>query len=184
MMLLLLFKSRRQDVRSHWGFLRKRAFRGLSSIFGAARQYGSGWIGLFILIGRKCSATLTVKLNYTPNKKYKFLSATHSPFNISTLLFLLDLLFCNWNASYTTVRLIWRLIRYIYIYIYIYIFIIIIIVVSPLLPIVHRQGYIPYPHRAAVCSFKLVFLLLFGHLRGSLSLYIYMCVCVGGVFDC
>ena len=43
-------------------------FRGLSSIFGAARKYGSGWIGQVILIGWKCSATLTVKLNYAPNK--------------------------------------------------------------------------------------------------------------------
>ena len=40
----------------------------ISSIFGPARKYGSGWIGQVILIGWKCSATLTVKLNYAPNK--------------------------------------------------------------------------------------------------------------------
>ena len=77
MMVLLLFKSRRIDVLSHWGFLREREIRGLSSIFGAARKYGSGWIGQVILIGWKCSATLTVTLNYAPNKKYEFLSTTH-----------------------------------------------------------------------------------------------------------
>ena len=51
---------------------RERKIRGLSSIFGAARKYGSGWIGLVILIGWKCSATLTVKLNYAPNKNSIF----------------------------------------------------------------------------------------------------------------
>ena len=54
---------------------REREIRGLSSIFGAARKYGSGWIGQVILIGWKCSATLTVKLNYAPNKNSSFLSA-------------------------------------------------------------------------------------------------------------
>ena len=49
-------------------FLRKRPFRGLSSIFGAARKDDPGWIGEVILIGWKCSVTLTVKLNYVPNK--------------------------------------------------------------------------------------------------------------------
>ena len=29
------------------------------------------------------------------------------------------------------------------------------------------QGYIPYPHIAAVCMFELVVLLLLGHMRGS-----------------
>ena len=83
-MLLLLFRSRRIDVRSHWGFLREREreFRGLSSIFGAARKYGSGWIGQVILIGWKCSATLTVKLNYVPNKNISFfLLHTYTIFN-------------------------------------------------------------------------------------------------------
>ena len=51
---------------------------GLSSIFGAARKCGSGRRGQGILIGWKYSATLTVKLNYAPNKKYKVLSATLS----------------------------------------------------------------------------------------------------------
>ena len=50
----------------------EREIRGLSSIFGAARKYGSGWIGQVILIGWKCSATLTVKLNYAPNKNSSF----------------------------------------------------------------------------------------------------------------
>ena len=71
-MLLLLFRSRQIDVRSHLGFLREREFRGLSSIFGAARKYGSCWIGQVILIRWKCSATLTVKLNYAPNKNTSF----------------------------------------------------------------------------------------------------------------
>ena len=78
MMLQLLFKGRQIYLGSHWGFLREREIRGLSSIFGAARKYGSGWIGQVILIGWKCSVTLTVKLNYAPNKKYKFLSATEA----------------------------------------------------------------------------------------------------------
>ena len=72
MVLLLLFRSRRIDVRSHWGFLRKREFRGISSIFGAAWKYGSGWIGQVILIGWKCSATPAVKLNYALNKNTSF----------------------------------------------------------------------------------------------------------------
>ena len=47
---------------------------------------------------------------------------------------------------------------------------------SPLLPIVHRlrhdlQGYIPYPHRDAVCMFELVVLLLLGRIWGSIELY-------------
>ena len=40
-------------------------------------KYGSGWIGQANLIGCKCSATLTVKLNYAPNKNFNFLSATY-----------------------------------------------------------------------------------------------------------
>ena len=51
---------------------REREIRGLSSIFGAARKYGSGWIGQVILIGWKCSVTLTVKLNYALNKNSSF----------------------------------------------------------------------------------------------------------------
>ena len=31
------------------------------------------------------------------------------------------------------------------------------------------QGYIPYPHRAAVCRFALVALLLLDHVRGSIG---------------
>ena len=69
---LLPFRKRRIDVRSLWGFLSEREFRGLSSNFGAARKYCSGWIGELILIGWKCSATLTVKLNYAPNKNSSF----------------------------------------------------------------------------------------------------------------
>ena len=72
MILLQLFRSRRIDVCSHWGFLREREFRRLSSIFGSARKYGSAWIGQVILIGWKYSATLTVKLNYAPNKNSSF----------------------------------------------------------------------------------------------------------------
>ena len=74
-----LFRSRRIDVRSRWGFLREREIRGLSSIFGAARKYGSGWIGQVILIEWKCSATLTVKLNYAPNKNSTFFLLQDNP---------------------------------------------------------------------------------------------------------
>ena len=35
-------------------------------------------------------------------------------------------------------------------------------------PLAGLQGYIPYPHRAAVCMFELVILLLLGHMWGSL----------------
>ena len=43
---------------------------------------------------------------------------------------------------------------------------------SPLLLIVHPaglQGYIPYPHRAAVCRFELVDLLFFCHMTESIG---------------
>ena len=33
------------------------------------------------------------------------------------------------------------------------------------------QGYIPYPHIAAVCMFKLVVLLWLGHMRGSIGVH-------------
>ena len=33
------------------------------------------------------------------------------------------------------------------------------------------QGYIPYPHIAAVCMFELVFLFLLGHMRGSIGVH-------------
>ena len=33
------------------------------------------------------------------------------------------------------------------------------------------QGYIPYPHRAAVCMFELVVLLLLGHMWGSIGVH-------------
>ena len=33
------------------------------------------------------------------------------------------------------------------------------------------QGYTPYPHRATVCRFKLVALLLFGHVKGSIVVH-------------
>ena len=35
--------------------------------------------------------------------------------------------------------------------------------------LVGPQGYILYPHRAAVCRFELVVLLLLGHMRGSIG---------------
>ena len=41
---------------------------------------------------------------------------------------------------------------------------------SPLLPIV-LQGYIPYPHIAAICMFELVVLLLPGHMWGSIGVH-------------
>ena len=34
--------------------------------------------------------------------------------------------------------------------------------------LVGPQGYIPYPHRAVVCRFELVVLLLLGHMSGSI----------------
>ena len=33
------------------------------------------------------------------------------------------------------------------------------------------QGYVPYPHRAAVCRFELVALLLLGHVKGSIGVH-------------
>ena len=33
------------------------------------------------------------------------------------------------------------------------------------------QGYIPYPHIAAVCMFELVVMLLLGHMRGSIGVH-------------
>ena len=38
-------------------------------------------------------------------------------------------------------------------------------------PLAGLQGYIPYPHIAAVCMFELVELLLLGHMWGSIVLY-------------
>ena len=49
-----------------------------SSIFSAARKYGSDWIGQVILIGENVRR-LTVKLNYTPHKNFNFLSGTDMP---------------------------------------------------------------------------------------------------------
>ena len=39
------------------------------------------------------------------------------------------------------------------------------------LPLAGLQGYIPYPHVAAVCMFELVILLLLGHMWGSIEVY-------------
>ena len=38
-------------------------------------------------------------------------------------------------------------------------------------PLAGFQGYIPYPHIAAVCMFELVVLLLLGHMRGSIGVH-------------
>ena len=38
-------------------------------------------------------------------------------------------------------------------------------------PLAGLQGYIPYPHRAAVCRFELVALLLLGYIRGSIVVH-------------
>ena len=38
-------------------------------------------------------------------------------------------------------------------------------------PLAGLQGYIPYPHIAAVCMFELVILLLLGHMRGSIGVH-------------
>ena len=38
-------------------------------------------------------------------------------------------------------------------------------------PLAGLQGYIPYPHRIAVCRFELVVLLLLGHMRGSTGIH-------------
>ena len=47
---------------------------------------------------------------------------------------------------------------------------------SPFLPIVHRfwqvfRGYIPYPHRAAVCMFELAIQLLLGCMWGFIGVH-------------
>ena len=38
-------------------------------------------------------------------------------------------------------------------------------------PLAGFQGYIPYPHIAAVCMFELVVLLLLGHMWGSIGVH-------------
>ena len=38
-------------------------------------------------------------------------------------------------------------------------------------PLAGLQGYIPYPHIAAVCTFLLVVLLLLGHMWGSIGVH-------------
>ena len=38
-------------------------------------------------------------------------------------------------------------------------------------PLVGLQGYIPCPHRAAVCMFELAVLLLLGHMWGSIGVH-------------
>ena len=65
-----------KNVCSYWRFLRKRVFRGLSSIFGTVRKDGSGWIGPVILIEWKYSA---IQIKLRAKQKYKVLSATLSP---------------------------------------------------------------------------------------------------------
>ena len=66
-MMLLLYSG--TDVKTpvpvgdFWRRERERDSRAFFN-FCAARKYSSGWIGQVILIGWKCSATLTVKLNY------------------------------------------------------------------------------------------------------------------------
>ena len=39
-------------------------------------------------------------------------------------------------------------------------------------PLAGLQGYIPYPHIAAVCMFELVVLLLLGHMWGSIGVHL------------
>ena len=38
-------------------------------------------------------------------------------------------------------------------------------------PLAGLQSYISYPHRAAVCMFELVVLLLLGHMWGSIGVH-------------
>ena len=38
-------------------------------------------------------------------------------------------------------------------------------------PLAGLEGYIPYPHIAAVCIFELVVMLLLGHMRGSIGVH-------------
>ena len=44
------------------------------------------------------------------------------------------------------------------------------------------QGYIPYPHRAVVCRFELVDLLLFGHMTGSIGEHLWARPCFSSNF--
>ena len=55
-----------------WGFLKEREICRLSSIFGAARKYGSGWIGQVKMFS---DSNGQIKLH--AKQKYKFLSATN-----------------------------------------------------------------------------------------------------------
>ena len=48
-------------------------------------------------------------------------------------------------------------------------------------PLAGIQGYIPNPHIAAVCMFELVFLLLLGHMLGSIGVrHLWARPCVSG----
>ena len=58
--------------------------------FSAARKYGSGWIGQVIVIRWKCSATLTVKLNYAPNKNSIFFLLQYYPMKLMLYYLLSD----------------------------------------------------------------------------------------------
>ena len=46
------------------------------------------------------------------------------------------------------------------------------------------QGYIPYPHKAAVCMFELVVLLLLGHMQGSIGVHYYELVLASPAVSC
>ena len=78
MRLLLLFRNRRIDARSLRKLLSEWEIRGLSSIFGAARKYGSGRIEQVILIGWKMFGDSNGQIKLRAKQKVKFLSATYS----------------------------------------------------------------------------------------------------------
>ena len=125
---------------------------------------------LMSLLGHCISAISSLRINYITALKWDFLT-------------------CQ-----STGTEIWPLYIYIYIYIYMYIYIkqyeldFRVIISSSCVINTYPwpslatppycssllsgpQGYTPYPHRAAVCRFKLATLLLLGHVKGSIEVH-------------
>ena len=136
---------------------------------------------LMLHLTNPCAKRKVVSLTKPKGKIYKTKSLGHyitSEKGVQSLIIImLCIITCNYESECDTYT--WE--KYTLTQIALYIIIIIIITSwrlhgyswSPLaIPpyrssfLVGPQGYIPYPHRAAVCRFELVVLLLLGHMRG------------------
>ena len=103
--------------------------------------------GLVRAIYSECS---TFKIYREPTKKNDYMhSYSHHKNKIKTSLIIIIIVSCRWHG-YPWPSLATFPYR--------------------LSPLAGLQGYIPYPHIAAVCMFELVVLLLLGHMWGSISL--------------